>query len=125
MTIAGAKAPMIVRIWRGREKKNEPGAYRRHLETSVFPQLERLPGFVGASLLQRQGREGEGIEVLVMTRWASMQAIEAFAGPEPETAVVEPGARAVLSSFDDFVTHHEVVSEIEAPATPVARPGSA
>lgn len=106
---------MIVRVWRGREKKDRAGAYRRHLEGAVFPQLKALPGFVGASLLQRPGGEGEGAEVLVMTRWASMQAIEAFAGDEPEKAVVEPGAQAVLSSFDDFVTHHEIVSELEVP----------
>jgi heme-degrading monooxygenase HmoA len=107
---------MIVRMWRGREKKEAAGAYRRHLESAVFPQLRALPGFVGASLLQRQGREGEGTEVIVLTRWASMEAVEAFAGGELENAVVEPGARAVLSSFDDFVTHHEVVSELAAPA---------
>jgi heme-degrading monooxygenase HmoA len=105
---------MIVRMWRGQEKKDQPGAYRRHLEGAVFPQLKALPGFVGASLLQRQGEIGEGAEVIVLTRWASMQAIEAFAGTEPEKAVVEPGAQAVLSSFDDFVTHHEVAAELAA-----------
>jgi heme-degrading monooxygenase HmoA len=125
MMAAGAQGPVIVRIWRGREKKDRAGAYRRHLEASVFPQLKSLPGFVGASLLQRQGAEGEGAEVLVMTRWTSMQAIEAFAGPEPEKAVVEPGARAVLSSFDDFVTHHEVVLELAASATLATQLGSA
>jgi heme-degrading monooxygenase HmoA len=106
-------ASMIVRMWRGREKKNMAGAYRRHLEGSVFPRLRTLPGFLGASLLQR--REGGEAEVLVMTRWASMAAIEAFSGPDPERAVVEPEARAGLASFDDVVTHHEVVSELAAP----------
>ena len=31
-----------------------------------------------------------------------MDAIKAFAGPKPERAVVDPGARAVLSEFDDL-----------------------
>jgi heme-degrading monooxygenase HmoA len=101
---------MIVRIWRGMEKRGEAGAYRRHLESAVLPLLKALPGFMGASLLQR-GVEGE-IEVLVMTRWASMEAIRGFAGEEPETAVVEPEARAVLASFDDKVTHHELAFEL-------------
>jgi heme-degrading monooxygenase HmoA len=104
---------MIVRIWRGREGKGHAGAYRRHLEGAVFPQLAALPGFMGASLLQRD--EGGEAEMLVMTKWASMEAIEAFSGPRPERAVVEPEARAVLASFDEVVTHHEVVSEIAAP----------
>ncbi|SDR31780.1 Heme-degrading monooxygenase HmoA [Rhizobiales bacterium GAS113] len=105
---------MIVRMWRGLEKRGEAGAYRRHLEGAVLPQLEALPGFMGASLLQRD--LGGEAEVLVMTKWASMEAIRAFAGPEPEKAVVEPHARAVLASFDDRVTHHELVCELPASA---------
>jgi heme-degrading monooxygenase HmoA len=101
---------MIMRIWRGYEKSSEPGAYRRHLEGSVFPQLRSLPGFIGASLLRREA--GGKAEVIVLTRWASMQAIEAFAGPEPGKAIVEPGARAVLESFDEVVTHHTVEAEL-------------
>src|SRR5271165_2403046 len=73
---------MIVRIWRGREKKGHAGAYRRHLEGAVLPQLAALPGFMGASLLRRD--DGGETEVLVMTRWASMEAVKAFSGPQPE-----------------------------------------
>jgi len=32
-----------------------------------------------------------------------------FAGPDPERAVVEPEARAVLREFDERVSHYEVV----------------
>jgi heme-degrading monooxygenase HmoA len=113
---------MIMRMWRGREKKDSAGAYRRHLEESVFPRLRTLPGFMGASLLRRE--EGGEAEVLVMTRWASMSAVEAFAGPDPEKAVVEPEARAALASFDEVVTHHEIVAELaaaDAPARPAPR----
>jgi hypothetical protein len=42
-----------------------------------------------------------------------MDAVRKFAGPEPENAVVEPAARATLTSFDDVVTHFEIVSEPE------------
>ena len=114
---------MIVRMWRGMEKRGEAGAYRRHLEGVVLPQLKALPGFMGASLLQR-GVQGETevleTEVLVMTKWASMEAIRGFAGDEPEKAVVEPEARAVLASFDDKVTHHELAFEIVPELPPIA-----
>jgi hypothetical protein len=40
-----------------------------------------------------------------------MEAIKAFAGPNPGRAVVEPGANAVLVVYDDFVTHYEVTLE--------------
>lgn len=44
-----------------------------------------------------------------MPCWESMDAIRRFAGDEPERAVVEPEARAVLKTYDDFVSHYEVV----------------
>ena len=51
-----------------------------------------------------------------MSRWRSLDAIKAFAGPKPEQAVVDPGARAVLSEFDDFATHYDVTLEAAAQA---------
>ena len=47
-------------------------------------------------------------EFLALTLWESHQAIEAFAGANIDTAIVEPAARAVLSEFDDFARHYEV-----------------
>ena len=38
-----------------------------------------------------------------------MSAIRKFAGADAEKAVVAPQAQALLSSFDDFVNHYEVV----------------
>jgi heme-degrading monooxygenase HmoA len=115
--MAARQGSVIVRLWRGRERRDKAGAYRRHLEGSVFPRLQSLPGFLGASLLQRMDR-GEA-EVLVMTKWDSMAAIEGFAGPDPERAIVEPEARAVLASFEEVVTHHEVVSELAGDTSPI------
>jgi heme-degrading monooxygenase HmoA len=51
------------------------------------------------------------VELLVVSRWQSMAAIKAFAGANPDRAVVEPGAKALLLEFDDFVTHYEVTLE--------------
>jgi len=39
-----------------------------------------------------------------------MCAVQEFAGQELNRAVVKPEARAILSSFDDFVTHFEVIA---------------
>lgn len=44
----------------------------------------------------------------ICATWDSMAAIGRFAGAEPERAVVEPEARAVLAEYDDFVRHYEV-----------------
>jgi len=49
------------------------------------------------------------IEFVVLTLRESMEAVRRFAGDEPEKAVVEPQAQAVLTSFDNSVTHFEIV----------------
>lgn len=104
---------MIVRAWCGRASPAQASAYPNHFRRSVVPDLERIAGFIGASLL-RQARADE-IEFLVLTRWSSMDAIRAFAGDKVEAAVVEPDAVAALTSFDRTVQHYEVVEEMAKP----------
>ncbi len=90
---------MIVRIWRGRAMADKAEAYVRHVTGTVFPELGRIAGHAGASLLQRT--EAGQVEFLALTLWESMEAIRQFAGAAPERAVVEPEARAGLFEFDD------------------------
>jgi heme-degrading monooxygenase HmoA len=99
---------MIVRSWRGRAAADRAHVYTKHLVDTVVPKLRALPGFCGFALLRRT--DGQETEFEVQTYWASMQAIEEFAGPTPEIAVVEPAARAALTSFDATVRHYEVVA---------------
>lgn len=98
---------MIARLWRGRAKGANAAAYLRHFTETVTPELKTLAGHQGAWLLRREV-EGE-TEFLVLTLWDSFDAIKSFAGSAVETAIVEPQARAVLSDFDDFARHYEVV----------------
>jgi heme-degrading monooxygenase HmoA len=81
--------------------------YRRHATEQVFPSLTRLRGHQGSYLLSRP-LDGQ-VEFLAVTFWDSIDSIKAFSGNHPETAVVEPEARAVLSGFDDFAGHYEVI----------------
>jgi heme-degrading monooxygenase HmoA len=83
--------------------------YRDHLSGVVLPKLRKLPGFLGLELCEAS--RGDQVELLVVSRWQSMEAINAFAGPNPDRAVVDPGAKAVLAEYDDFVTHYEVTLE--------------
>ena len=98
---------MIQRSWRARAAPDRASVYVEHLAQDVQPKLERLDGFLGLVLSQR--RDGDEVEIVVQTYWASMQAVARFAGPTPDVAVVEPEARAVLTSFDPTVQHHEVL----------------
>ena len=63
--------------------------------------------FLGALLSER--RQGEQVELFVLTRWSSMAAIRAFAGSNPGRAVVEPGAVAALTDYDRTVQHYGVL----------------
>jgi heme-degrading monooxygenase HmoA len=101
---------MIVRIWRGQTTIENAPAYCRHATERVFPRLAEIPGHRGAYLLTRHV-DGQ-IEFLAVTLWDSIDSIRQFSADDPERAVVEPEARAVLSSFDDFVRHYELETEL-------------
>jgi heme-degrading monooxygenase HmoA len=97
---------MIARIWRGHATVENAPAYAKHFAERVVPALEALPGHRGASLMQREV-DGK-VEFVALTYWDSRTSIEAFAGSDIGRAHVEPQARAVLLSFDDFADHYEV-----------------
>jgi uncharacterized protein len=98
---------LILRMWRARATVEKSGDYIEHATERIFPALRAIEGHRGAYLLQR-AVDG-AIEFVVLTLWDSMQAVRRFAGAKPEKAVVEPEARAVLTAFDESVTHFEIV----------------
>ena len=100
---------MIIREWRGRARLDRSQAYPEHFRRVVLPELLGIQGFLGASLCRRE--KDDGIEYLVLTRWQSIEAIRSFAGAELDKAVVEPGAVAALTDFDDRVQHYEIIEE--------------
>ena len=107
---------MILREWRGRTSPARQQDYIDYFRRNVLPELGAVDGFMGVSLLKTE-RTGE-IEFLVLTRWASMDAIRKFAGDEIEEAVVHPEAAAILRDFDRTVSHYEVVEDTSAGARP-------
>jgi heme-degrading monooxygenase HmoA len=103
---------MIIRQWRGVARRECEAVYKSHFNDEVLPKLRQLGGFRGATILRRE--MNEGVEVTVLTRWESMDAIRAFAGENADVAVVAPSAQRLFVSFDKSVTHHEVVAEKSA-----------
>lgn len=98
---------MISRVWRGLAKSTDADAYVRHLRSETFPKLSRISGFVQASVLRRDVREG--VEFLVVTNWESVGAIERFAGQDPEVAVVPDEVRQMMIEYDLRARHYEVL----------------
>ena len=99
---------MITRVWRGWAATARAAHYQRHFETEVLEHLGQLPGFVSGHLWRRQ--DGDEVEFVAVTTFASLDAVRAFAGEDAERAVVSQEARGVLLRFDDRCRHYEVVT---------------
>ena len=102
---------MIARIWRGWAPLATADDYQRHYETEVSRHLQAVSGFGGARLLRRE--VGQEVMFTSITFFTSLDAIRGFAGDDCELAVVEEAARQALSHWDERVSHHEVVAELE------------
>jgi heme-degrading monooxygenase HmoA len=98
---------MIARHWRGIAKREFADAYVEHLHSETFPQLVQLPGFHDASILRRDVEQG--VELLVVTVWKSLDAIRSFAGNDPESAVVPAKVQQMMIEYDRRPRHYEVV----------------
>ena len=99
---------MILREWRARTDEARAARYPAHFHAEVVPALGRIAGFLGAEIGAR--REGGKIEFVVLTRWASHDALRAFAGAEYEKSVVDPDAARMLTDFDAHVRHYDVIA---------------
>jgi uncharacterized protein len=102
-----AHTGMVLRMWRAKSDPIRADAYIEHAKQRVFPVLSKSGGYRGAYILRRI--LDATAEVVVLTFWESMTAVRQFAGLQPEKAVVEPEAKAVLSDFDRVVSHFEIV----------------
>jgi uncharacterized protein len=102
---------MILRLWKARSSVEKASEYVQYATTKVFPALLAIEGHRGAYLLRRT--LNGATEFVVLTLWQSMTAVRRFAGDNPQQAVVDPPARAILASHDDSVTHFEVVHSPE------------
>lgn len=106
--VAGSQraSAQVARSWSARATPAGALAYLEHFEDAVLPALRRLAGHRGALVLRRP--RGEEVEITVLTLWASLEAVHEFAGPDASRAVVEPEARAALTTFDTRAVHLEV-----------------
>ena len=98
---------MIARSWTGETSSERAPEYLRHLKAKVLPVLADIEGYRGAYVLERVS--GDRAEILVVTLWESSEAVQRFAGNDPERAVVTEEARSILSRFDEDVKHYDVL----------------
>jgi heme-degrading monooxygenase HmoA len=97
---------MISRHWLGVVRQEHVNDYKKHLETDTFPRLRLIEGFYDAYFLTRD--VSDGIEFLVISEWASIEAVKNFAGNSYNNAVVPDYARSMMVRFEDTVRHYNV-----------------
>ena len=97
---------MIGRVWSARTTPSLSSAYLAHFSQQVQPSLQKLTGFLGFTVCTHSS--AAETQVVVTTYWESLAAIDAFAGPDRESAVVAPEAAALLTDYDRRVGHYAV-----------------
>lgn len=99
---------MISRLWHGWTTPENADRYEALIRSTIFPGIlaRRIAGLERIELLRRP--LVEEVEFVTTMRFASWEAVRAFAGPDWEVSVVPPDARAALARFDDKAQHYEV-----------------
>jgi heme-degrading monooxygenase HmoA len=98
---------MIARTWHGRVPTPKADAYEEYLRRSGLPDYASTPGNLGVHVLRRT--DGDVTHFLLITFWASIDAIRAFAGDEYERARYYPEDDAYLLEREPYVIHYDVV----------------
>jgi heme-degrading monooxygenase HmoA len=97
---------MVVRFWSARTTQVQFPEYLRFFRDHVLPHLRSVEGFLEARVLSQS--DGVVVQFIVETLWSSMEAVDRFAGPERESAVVAQEAVHLLTSYDRRVRHYEM-----------------
>jgi heme-degrading monooxygenase HmoA len=99
---------MISRHWRALARPERAHEYVVHLQAKTFPELRKLAGFLGATLLRRD--QPQGVEFIVITNWLSAESIRAFSvGQDVEVAVVPAEVREMMLEYDLRARHYRVI----------------
>jgi heme-degrading monooxygenase HmoA len=98
---------MISRHWRALARSASADEYVTHLRNETFPEIARLPGYLGATIHRRD--RAEGVEFIVITTWTSAEAVHSFSGPDAEMAVVPLKVRGMMIEYDLRARHYRVI----------------
>lgn len=100
---------VILRKWTGRIRTSEEAAYVAYVRETGADDYATTPGNLGHQILLRDLGDGTS-EVTTLSWWRSMDAIRAFAGPEPEIARYYPEDDRFLLDRPKHVEHYRVMS---------------
>jgi len=81
----------------------------------ALPDYRSIPGNLAAVALRRDDPDGT-THVVMLTLWASRDAVMAFAGPTPEMAKYYDFDADFLLEMEPTVSHYDVVALVLGPA---------
>lgn len=97
---------MIARTWHGITPVEKSDEYLHLMLTVAVPDYEATPGNRGVFVLRRI--EGDEAHFLLLTLWASEDAIQQFAGADISAAKYYPFDREFLLELEPTTTHYNV-----------------
>jgi hypothetical protein len=105
---------MITRIWHGWTERQNADAYQHLLTQEISPWIRArgIPG-VGAPTVLRRDNGQDEVEFVTIMTFPDWGAVEAFAGPDNESAVVLPAAHRLLKRFDHRSQHYDVIPGLD------------
>jgi heme-degrading monooxygenase HmoA len=101
---------MIARIWKGAVRRRDGDAYARYMQDTGVAGYAGTPGNQGVWMLRRD--VGDRTEFVMFTLWDSMEAVKAFAGDDPGTAVFYPEDDRYLVERELTTAHYEVDTHV-------------
>jgi heme-degrading monooxygenase HmoA len=104
----GNETSTIMRIWTGTVRTADRAVYAAYVEETGMREYRQTPGNLAAHLLLRDLPDGL-TEVMTVSHWDSVEAIEAFAGKNIGRAVFYPQDDRYLVDHGETVRHYEVV----------------
>jgi heme-degrading monooxygenase HmoA len=103
------EVPAIARRWRVWTAQDRADDLDKYLWRTGVGEALDTPGNQGALLLRADPRDGE-VEFTLLTFWPGWDEIRAFAGDDPNHAVLYPEDRRYFTLWDEQVEHLTVAS---------------
>ncbi len=100
---------MIVRTWHGKVPAERADAYAEFLKQRAVPDYASVPGLRKVEFLRRM--DGDLAHFLLITHWETMEAVKAFAGPDPEIAKYYPEDDEYVIDREERLQLYEIFYE--------------
>ena len=88
---------MIIRVFRARIHPGKEDEFERFVRDTGVPRVKAQAGC--SQVTWGRSRWSDQPEFVVVTHWDSVAALEAFAGPRWQEAVIEPSQGCVLADL--------------------------